>query len=206
MKMRTVGAWVGFVLAAGSLTGCAGSGANSNFQRTNPAPFKSVSGTTPTAATGAAAPASSTAWTRNTPTTGTKPVGDPSALAAPTGNTPQFNSQPSGGITPVGGIAPPAPLPGGSPVPAAQAIGASTSNLLPAAPAASGPLSLNTTRATEAAPRSVQVAAGSIDDSANGPAMPTATSGSDIPVKPPEPIRQLSPVAPVTLPPTTVRQ
>jgi hypothetical protein len=36
--------------------------------------------------------------------------------------------------------------------------------------------------------------------------MPPAAAGSELPVQPPKPITSLSSIAPVTLPPTTVRQ
>jgi len=39
-----------------------------------------------------------------------------------------------------------------------------------------------------------------------GPMMPPAAPGSELPVQPPKPITTLSSIAPVTLPPTTVRQ
>ena len=36
MTTRTLGMWTTIILAAGSLTGCAGSGSNANFQRPTP--------------------------------------------------------------------------------------------------------------------------------------------------------------------------
>ena len=129
----------------------------------------------------AAAPANNSAWNRQpqaaTAST-TKPAGDPSALAAPTGNTPQFSNQPTGGITPAGGIAPPAALPAAGSVPAAPASGSgsSTSNLLPigssgnagtpmsAAPGSNKQVVTAAARTTESAPKALPAAPG--DDSA----------------------------------------
>jgi hypothetical protein len=176
----------------------------------------------------AAAPANGSAWGRQAqPAARTQ--GDPSALAAPTGNTPQFNNQPTGGITASGGIAPPAPLPGTAapPAPASPAPGTSTSNLLPTgpsinslnagtpvsaapAPAPARQVAVNAVRTTEPPARvSVQPppAPASEDTPAAPPPMPAAIAGSELPTTPPQPITQLSPLPPVLLPsPTKVRQ
>jgi hypothetical protein len=217
MAIRTAGVWAGFVLAVGSLTGCAGSGGNSNFQRLNPATAR-VS--PPTATPTATAAANNSAWNRQAQTAATKPQGDPSALAAPAGNTPQFSNQPIGGITPAGGIAPPA-IPAAATVPAAPAPGASTSSLLPsgsgmnnvsgAVPAAAASsanhqvAAVSAVRTAEATPQAAAVLPA--DDVAGpGPTMPPAAAGSELPVTMPKPITGLSPLAPVPVPPTTVRQ
>src|SRR6516162_9172524 len=109
MSIRNTGVWAGFLLTVG-LTGCAGSGTNPNFQRAG-APAASRLNP-PVAATAA----NNSGWARQPQTPATRPAGDPSALAAPTGNTPQFSNQPTGGITPAGGIAPPAVPSAGAPV------------------------------------------------------------------------------------------
>src|SRR5271167_4889599 len=121
MTTRTLGAWAGILLAAGSLTGCA-----------SPAAFKNVP------ATPTSAQATNSGWNNQPRATPTKPQGDPLAISPPMGNTPQFSNQPTGGITPAGGLAPPVPLPAGSPVPAAPAPVPSTSNLLPGGPTING--------------------------------------------------------------------
>jgi hypothetical protein len=211
MTTRTVGAWA-FILAAGSLAGCASPGA-----------FKNVP-PQPTAAT--ATPATNTGWARQTPAA-TKPQGDPSAIAAPMGNTPQFSNQPAIGIGPAGGLAPPIALPsisnGPAPtVPAAPAPGASTSNLIPvgasinglsagtpvsAAPAPPRQVAVNAARSSEVAPRvNIPVPAAPAEDGKNGPTMPPASAVSEPALQPPQPITQLSPVTLGTAPPTTVRQ
>jgi hypothetical protein len=229
MTTRTVGAWAAFVVAAGSLTGCTGAGGNSSYLRPNPAAAPKL---TPPAATQptAAAPANGSAWGRQQaqPAT-TRTQGDPSALAAPMGNTPQFTNQPTGGITPSGGIAPPAALPGTTapPTPAAPASGTSTSNLLPTgpsinslnagtpvsaapAPAPARQVAVNAVRTGEPPARvSVQPPAAPApeDSPVAPPPMPPALSGSELPATPPQPITQLTPLPPVMLPtPTKVRQ
>jgi hypothetical protein len=216
MRIRTFGGWAGFLLAAGTLTGCAGSGSNSNFQRINPATARTQPAATSSVA---AAPANNSAWNRQPPAataSATKPAGDPSALAVPTGNTPQFSNQPTGGITPAGGIAPPAALPAIGSVPAAPASGSSTSNLLPigsssnagtpigAAPSSNKQVVTAAARTTESAPKALPAV--TTDDSAvaSGPTMPPAANGSELPVTLPKPITSLSALAPP--PPTTVRQ
>lgn len=232
MTTRTVGAWAAFVVAAGSLTGCTGGGGNSNYIRPNPAAAPKPAAPAVAQPT-AAAPANGSAWGRQAQPAvvpAARTPGDPSALAAPTGNTPQFNSQPTGGITPSGGIAPPAPLPAATNVPAATAPapGTSTSNLLPsgsslnslnagtpvgAAPAPARQVAVNAIRPAEPGtrvsvkePAPAAAPATTDDPPAALPPMPPAAPGSELPVQPPKPITDLSPLAPVTLPPTKVRQ
>jgi hypothetical protein len=218
MRIRTFGGWVGFLLAAGTLTGCAGSGSNSNFQRINSATARTQPAATSSVA---AAPANNSAWNRQPQAamaSTTKPGGDPSALAAPTGNTPQLSNQPTGGITPAGGIAPPAALPASGSVPAvpAPASGSSTSNLLPigssgnagtpmsAATSSNKPVVTAAARPTESAPKALPAVTADDSSVASGPTMPPAANGSELPVTMPKPITSLSALAPP--PPTTVRQ
>jgi hypothetical protein len=195
------------------LTGCTGTGGNSNFVRPNAATPRL---TPPTAA---AAPANGSAWARQPAATGAKPPGDPSALANPTGNTPQFNVQPTGGMTPAGGLAPPTALPA-APTPAATGLptGPTTSNLMPTAPSIN---SLNAGTPVSAAPVPArQVAANAIrtpepttrmnptppaaveEPPAPAPPIPPAAAASEVPLNPPPQITTLSPLPQ----PTKVRQ
>jgi hypothetical protein len=220
MKMRTVGAWAGFVLSAMGLTGCAGSGANSNFrQPATPATTRiNPPAATPTATAGAST-ATTAPWNQK-PQAATPSTGDPSALAAPTGNAPQFNVQPTGGITPAAGIAPPtapvAPpaMPGGTNTSSLMPTGASINSLtvgtpVSVAPAPSKQVAVNAVRTADPPrPAKPVPAAPVVDDTATPPPpMPAAPVVAE-----PTPSAQVTnSLSPVTLqtpppPPTKVRQ
>jgi hypothetical protein len=213
MRMRTgtVATWAGFVLSALSTTGCMGGNQNVRQPAT---PLKNVSPAT------AAAPANGSAWGRQSPPAAAKSAGDSSALANPTGNTPQFNVQPTNGITPTGGLAPPALVPA-APSPAAGIAlptVPSTSNLIPtapsmnslnggtplgAAPAPARQVAANAARPADTATRvSVPQPAAAVTDEPSGPlpAIPPAAAASELPLQMPPPITTMSPA------PTKVRQ